>query len=431
MNYIDLFAGAGGLSEGFIKAGFNPVAHVEMDKAACDTLRTRMAFHYLKRKGKIELYNQYLQQQISRNQFYKNIPVHLLESVIHAEIDDKTIESVFSKIDHLRKGSEINLIVGGPPCQAYSTVGRSKINSLENRHVSDDVRYSLYKQYGRFLQRYQPACFVFENVLGLLSAENGTLITKISKFFESECGYKTQWQVLEANKYGVLQVRKRVILIGRRGNDSFDYPEPDTITRQRDWTVGDALLADLEPLSPGEEKHISSYTTEKASSYLSTFGIRSDSNFVTQHITRAHNERDLAIYKLAIEKWQSRLRLKYTDVPEKLRTHKNLNAFLDRYKVVDPQGLCHTVVAHLSKDGHYYIYPNKDQIRSISVREAARIQSFPDDFYFEGGRTAAYRQIGNAVPPLLAECIANRLRKTFFQERCELHSANDTVVTPI
>ena len=103
-------------------------------------------------------------------------------------------------------------------------------------------------------------------------------------------------------------------------------------------------------------------------------------------------------------------RLKYNDLPERLQTHNKNNIFLDRFKVVDPVGHSHTVVAHIAKDGHYYIYPDLKQVRSISVREAARIQSFPDDYFFEGGRTAAFKQIGNAVPPLMAQALATQIK---------------------
>jgi DNA (cytosine-5)-methyltransferase 1 len=416
MNYIDLFAGAGGLSEGFIKAGFKPVSHIEMDKLACSTLRTRTVYHYLRESNQLDLYYKYLKQELTTEQLYSNVPENLLDSIIEAEISDDSIESVFKKIDALLIDKKVDLIVGGPPCQAYSLVGRSKINSIANRNVKEDERYKLYKQYGQFLKRYQPEYFLFENVLGLLSAEGGWLLQRIQHYFEKECGYKVRWQVLDANNYGVLQRRKRVIIIGRKGLEPFEYPEPETITRELEWTVKKALLSDLEYLIPGQKNHISYYTDEAPNSYLSTIGIRDGVNFVTQHITRPHNERDLAIYKLAIEKWKNRTRLKYTDVPENLRTHNNVSSFLDRYKVVDPDGLSHTLVAHLSKDGHYYIYPDEAQIRSISVREAARIQSFPDDYFFEGGRTAAYRQIGNAVPPQLAYAIAKKLKEVLILE---------------
>jgi DNA (cytosine-5)-methyltransferase 1 len=146
--------------------------------------------------------------------------------------------------------------------------------------------------------------------------------------------------------------------------------------------------------------------------YLEKFELRNGVDFVTQHIARPHNERDLNIYKIAINKWlKNSERLKYPDLPPELKTHKNEKSFVDRYKVVDINGLSHTMVAHIAKDGHHYIYPDSKQIRSLSVREAARIQSFPDNFYFEGGRSAAFRQIGNAVPPLMANEIAKKIKE--------------------
>lgn len=411
MNYIDLFAGAGGLSEGFTKAGFNPIAHIEMDTNACLSLKTRLAYHYLKSQNQLDIYSCYLRQTISREDLYAHIPKQLLKSVIQEEINDSNIQSLFEQIDELAEEKKIDLIVGGPPCQAYSTVGRAKINSLRDQHVSSDVRYLLYKQYGQFLNRYQPEYFIFENVLGLLSADDGWLIGRIINFFQKECGYRVEFDVLDANRYGVLQLRKRVILVGRKGTESFHYPDFETVTRELDWTVRNALLSDLEYLNPGDEKHISNYTKKPIHDYLSKIGIRDGLDFVTQHITRPHNERDLEIYRLAIEKWQNGERLKYTDLPEELQNHKNKTAFLDRYKVVNPDGISHTVVAHISRDGHYYIYPDSSQIRSLSVREAARIQSFPDNYFFEGGRSAAFKQIGNAVPPQLAFVIAKKMKE--------------------
>ena len=147
--------------------------------------------------------------------------------------------------------------------------------------------------------------------------------------------------------------------------------------------------------------------TKSVNEYLKNTGIRNGFGYITQHITRNHNERDLEIYAIAINKWlKDKKRLNYSDLPKRLQTHSNKESFLDRYKVIDALGYSHTIVAHIAKDGHYYIFPDYEQVRSISVREAARIQSFSDDYFFEGGRTAAFRQIGNAVPPLMAKHIA-------------------------
>lgn len=425
LNYIDLFAGAGGLSEGFTKAGFNPIAHVEMDINACLTLRTRIAYHYLKSQNQLGIYYSYLKQEISRDELYNRVPPDLLKSVIQTEISDLSINSIFNRIDKFLSDRRVNLIVGGPPCQAYSLVGRSKINSLDNQNVITDVRYELYKQYGRFLQKYQPEYFVFENVIGIMSAEKRQLIPRIQQYFEKECGYKINLRVVKAYDHGVLQRRLRVIIVGRKGNAALPYPDFKRVKRQEDWSVMNSLLADLEPLRAGEQKHVSKYVTPEPNDYQEAIGIRNEIDFVTQHITRPHNERDLKIYKLAIEKWKQGQRLKYNDVPEELRTHKNLTAFLDRYKVVDPNGLSHTVVAHLSKDGHYYIYPDEHNPRSLSVREAARIQSFPDDYYFEGGKGAAFRQIGNAVPPQLAFVIAEKMKELFSEPLVHESSLHD------
>ncbi|RZK08262.1 MAG: DNA (cytosine-5-)-methyltransferase, partial [Flavobacterium sp.] len=207
----------------------------------------------------------------------------------------------------------------------------------------------------------------------------------------------------------VLQRRRRVIIIGKKSNRPFRFPSLETIDNK--WQIRKDLFSDLPKLSPGEELNLTSYK-KQCTDYLSLTGIRNGVDFVTQHITRQHNERDLEIYSIAIDKWlNEKRRLKYSELPKRLQTHNNVEAFLDRYKVIDPTGHSHTVVAHISKDGHYYIYPDPYQIRSISVREAARIQSFPDDYFFEGGRTAAFKQIGNAVPPLMATKIAKSLKE--------------------
>jgi len=403
LKYIDLFAGAGGLSEGFIREGFQAIAHVEMDKDACDTLKTRLAYHYLAKNNKLSIYKAYLKNEITREVLWGNIPEPIMESVINEEITGETISGIFNNIDKQSDGNKVDLIIGGPPCQAYSLVGRSR----DPNRMKGDKRNFLFSYYAEFLIKYKPKYFVFENVLGLLTAGNKRYLNEMIQLFES-IGYSVaEPTVLNAEDYGVLQKRRRVIIMGQRGKKKFNFPELQKVENK--WQIKKDLFYDLPYLNPGDEFNIVKYT-KPINEYLRTTEIRNGIDIVTQHITRNHNERDLEIYSIAIDKWvNEKTRLKYSDLPARLQTHNNTEAFLDRFKVVDPIGHSHTMVAHISKDGHYYIYPDSKQIRSISVREAARIQSFPDDYFFEGGRTAAFKQIGNAVPPLMAKAIAMKI----------------------
>lgn len=398
MNFIDLFSGAGGLSEGFIKAGFNPIAHVEIDSNACKTLETRLIFHKLKEENKLDFYYDYLQGKITREDFVlEHSNKEISDSVINTAIGGNNNETIFNIIDTLAKNKEVDLIVGGPPCQAYSLIGRAR----DKDGMKNDSRNHLYKEYAKFLKEYNPKIFVFENVLGLITANEGKFFKNMKAYFK-RIGYELDYSIEISSDYGVLQKRKRIILIGWRKDVDFKFPQFNKINNN--WKLTD-LLTDLKKLKPGEQNNITKYRTA-TTDYLSKFELRNGVDFVTQHIARPHNDRDLEIYKIAIKKFEKGERLKYPDLPERLKTHKNQKSFVDRYKVVDSEGLSHTMVAHISKDGHHYIYPDKKQVRSLSVREAARIQSFPDDFFFEGGRTAAFKQIGNAVPPLMASEIA-------------------------
>lgn len=404
IKYIDLFAGAGGLSEGFIREGFHALAHVEMDKNACDTLKTRLAYHYLSQNNNLSIYNAYLKKEVTREVLWENIPQHILESVINEEITEKTISGIFKNIDKQTNCHQVDLIIGGPPCQAYSLVGRSR----DPNRMNGDKRNFLFRYYAEFLIKYKPRYFVFENVLGLLTAGNKRYLNEMIQLFES-IGYSVaEPTVLNGEDYGVLQKRKRVIIMGQRGNNKFNFPVLQKVENK--WQVKKDLFYDLPYLNPGDEFNIVKYT-QPINEYLRTTNIRNGIDIATQHITRNHNKRDLEIYSIAIDKWiNEKTRLKYSDLPARLQTHNNTQAFLDRFKVVDPVGHSHTIVAHISKDGHYYIYPDIKQVRSLSVREAARIQSFPDNYFFEGGRTSAFKQIGNAVPPLMAKSIAKTIK---------------------
>ena len=150
MNYIDLFAGAGGLTEGFVRSGFTSIAHLEMDEHACDTLKTRIAYHYLKANKQLDIYNNYLQEKITKEELYSSIPKEELDTVICEKIDSSTIDAIFEKIDDLKKNKKIDLIIGGPPCQAYSLVGRSRDSSrmkYDNRNYLFKYRIEEVKSY--------------------------------------------------------------------------------------------------------------------------------------------------------------------------------------------------------------------------------------------------------------------------------------------
>src|SRR5690554_656947 len=183
LNFIDLFAGASGMSEGFIKAGFNPISHIEMDKDACNSIKTRAVYHYLTKEGKEKNYIDYLKGNISREELYGQVPKEVLDSVLNIEITDDSIKGIFSKIDTLLKGEKVDLIIGGPPCQAYSLLGRHQEN------IENDPRNKLYIQYGRFLKQYDPKAFVFENVPGLLSANKGQHFKNLKAYFR-KLGYE-------------------------------------------------------------------------------------------------------------------------------------------------------------------------------------------------------------------------------------------------
>ena len=393
LRFIDLFAGAGGLSEGFVRAGFTPVAHVEMNKDACDTLRTRTAFHWLKEEGRISEYYEYLKGTITRDELWAKTPENLIKSVINTEISEETLPKIFEQIDAELGTKKVDLVIGGPPCQAYSVAGRVR------KDMTNDPRNHLYKHYVEFLKKYQPKMFVFENVPGILSANNGNYLQLIFDAVR-EAGYELDKKVLNAKDFGVLQDRKRVIIIGWKNDLDIEYPEFDKTEMQ--FEIGKHLFADLPKIKSGQGNWGVSQYAGKTNDYLETSGIRNGIDFTTQHISRFNNENDLEIYRIAVEKWVNEgKRLNYGELPPRLIKHNNVKTFTNRFQVVNHGGVSHTVVAHICADGHYYIHPDIAQNRSITVREAARIQSFPDDYFFESSRTAAFKQIGNAVPVLM------------------------------
>lgn len=403
---LDMFSGGGGLTEGFVRQGFDFGAHIEMNRYAAETLETRLCYHDLKRSKNQDLSTEYYKGTISRKEFFtraKEIGAGadpVINNEINAECESKMIESIKRYlIDHYGR-TTVDVMIGGPPCQAYSLVGRGR----DKNGMKDDPRNYLYRHYITFLDEFKPEIFVFENVPGLKTAKNGTIFSDIQEEIK-EIGYSIKAKILNAADFGVLQNRKRIIFIGWKEEHDLDYPEFRKI--ECNHMVWD-ILNDLPPLEPGEGMQGAglNYICPPLD-YLSKSGIRDEKVNLVHHIARPHIERDREIYRRAIVLWsKERRRLKYTELPDELKTHNNQNSFLDRFKVVNGDGLSHALVAHIAKDGHYFIHPDLSQARSITVREAARIQSFPDNYYFEGPRTAQFTQIGNAVPPLMAEQIA-------------------------
>lgn len=407
---IDLFAGAGGLCEGFVQCGYDVIAHVEMNKMACKTLETREVYHYLKAHNRLETYREYERGLIDRTELLSRVPSNVCNSVIEKEMSKDTIKSIFERVDKLmkeKKVTHIDAIIGGPPCQAYSLVGRAQSKHM-NHNMSDDSRNYLYKMYARFLARYKPLMFVFENVMGINSARSGQVIKDLKISF-SEVGYEMDARLQCATDFGVLQNRKRVIIIGWKKGTKCEYPGFDKVSFES--ALVNDVLNDLPALERGTENNNYKHTYELTSEYLRETEIRKENDVLTEHVCRSNIQRDVDIYRMEILAWQKHQRIKYDDLPDELKTHKNRTSFVDRYKVIEGNdAYCHTILAHLSKDGHYFIHPDINQCRSLSVREAARLQTFPDDYYFEGGRTAAFVQIGNAVPPLMAKGIAKALK---------------------
>ncbi|WP_419767528.1 DNA cytosine methyltransferase [Arcobacter sp.] len=417
MTVLDLFSGAGGLSEGFFRIGSTFVGHVELDHHASKTLKTRTAYWNLKKENKLDIYNDYLLEKITTEELWEKANILNSNDVINKPISSETFDDITTIINKNlkeKKLKNIDVIIGGPPCQAYSVIGRARMKDT----VKDNPRNFLYKYYVRFLEKYNPKMFIFENVMGLKTAGNGEYYESLQKALD-KAGYHIEENVMVASDYGVLQSRKRIIIVGWRkeeGKDRYDFPKFEQLKLDDDITVND-VLKDLPYTFPGNKISGLNKYKKETNKYLVQSNIREDGfDILTQHETRPHNNRDREIYKEAIIAWDERKeRLCYRELASRrpdLITHKNTETFTNRFNVIKAtEKASHTILAHMAMDGHYYIHPDINQLRSLSIREAARLQSFPDDFFFEGPRTSIFRQIGNAVPPKMAEQIAKKIKE--------------------
>lgn len=407
---LDIFSGAGGLSEGFFRNGFKFISHIDKDKDSSMTLQTRSIYHALSMDGMVDVYQNYINGHIDREHFVeenKQLSENISGGVINMEFAYMNRDRMLLEIDKCKRKineNKIDVIIGGPPCQAYSVVGRAR----DPQRMKNDDRNFLYRHYLDLLKMFKPSVFVFENVPGMRSARGGDIYS-VFKSRAEELGYYVEGKLLNAKDFFVLQNRERLIVLGWRSEYDLEYPSFGS--PEHDYLVS-SLLDDLPPLNPGEGKEYPQQYLRPPSEYLNRTKIRSDNDVLIQHRARNHNNRDRSIYRTVIDTWNAEhRRVKYDELPEELKTHKNRNSFKDRFKVIEGDlKYSHTILAHLSQDGHYFIHPDINQARSITVREAARLQSFPDDFKFEGSRKSQFRQVGNAVPPLMAEEIGKKIK---------------------
>lgn len=397
ISFVDLFAGCGGLSEGFYQEGYQALAHVEIDHFACETLRKRMK-HY----------------------GYKDYDSAVIEAdITNADIIDK-ITSVVGK-------RSVDIIIGGPPCQSFSSAGRAK----DGHGMKDDPRNYLFESYVKILNCFCPRFFVFENVTGILTARPegdkiiDTIVAALSEKYKVV--FNPDINVLNTANYGVPQIRKRVILIGVRKDLSIspqdiykaiskthydpDMNDTDRKGLSRFVTVRDAI-GELPSVQPGGGDNQTPFRPSRSNAFLK-YICQPNQSVLLDHVARRHNDVDRERYReMAKNHWDFEQLL---EMRPDLR-HENKRLFNNSYTVQWWDMPSKTILAHIHKDGNLFIHPDYSQARTFTVREAARIQAFPDDFVFCGSRSEQFKQIGNAVPPLFAKVIAGALKPFVFEE---------------
>jgi DNA (cytosine-5)-methyltransferase 1 len=497
---IDLFAGPGGLGEGFSSLTdengdrrFDLRVSIEKDPVAHKTLSLRALFRAFP-KGKVpDCYYDYARGEITRQQLFEHADVPEEARVAASEAKNAELgkippEEVDRWIESALEGAEEWVLIGGPPCQAYSVVGRSRRTNEALVDFEKDEKHFLYKEYLRIIQQFRPSVFVMENVKGILSSQHGGspifdriladlsapadgLSYQIRSFVVPGEGdtLKPMDFVIESERFGVPQSRHRVILFGIRSDLASKSPElkerPHRFVLQPSEklvTVAQ-VLNDLPPLRSrlskepdsadawlsavreatrsltgwksmarnqvAEEMATAAATASKHLSYGGRFVkaiggecllskkhkswyLNRRLDAFLQHETRSHMRTDIHRY-LFVSSYAKVCRFspRLAEFPPRLLPdHGNVDnvdvPFKDRFRVQVAGHPSSTVVAHIAKDGHYFIHPDPSQCRSLTVREAARLQTFPDDYFFEGNRTEQYTQVGNAVPPWLARKIA-------------------------
>ena len=398
-NIIDLFAGCGGLLEGFLHEGsYFPIASVEWEKAPLETLKNRLKTRWEMQNADEKCLLMDIQQDEKLFKGWKN--------------DEDYGDGV--GLDYLvNKYGKPDVIIGGPPCQAYSVAGRIR----DENQMKDDYRNYLFENYLKVVNKYRPKVFVFENVPGMLSAKPGGVpVTDLIRKEIESIGYEIvddlkQYAILDSSDFGVPQARKRVIIIGLDKNvyknpqDTLKHFYTNIITKykvEKKKTLWDAI-GDLPKAYPTEE-----YRANK-----SRFSHTIPETELKNHLPRYHNKGDIDIFRILAEDIESG-NMEHTSSAALnelyyQKTGKRTN--VHKYHVLRKDQPSTTIIAHLNKDGLRFIHPDPQQARSITVREAAILQTFDNDYEFTCSQGANYKMIGNAVPPLLAKCIASALKE--------------------
>ena len=539
---IDIFAGPGGLGEGFNQAGFDVVLSCEMDPIACQTLTLRKFFHLFSKNKVPNEYYQFISKNITLEELQQKFPKKWKiaeQKVLNIELGAPDTAGIVNKrIKQALLGADDFILVGGPPCQAYSIAGRSrrlgvgaklieesslneaeinksKLSSALAKEFYNDPRHKLYLEYLNILAIHKPAIFIMENVKGLTSAKTGSVDKPGSVFSNIVSGLKeplktvgktlkvnnlykyddvkyklysltsNQFEkslfdldgqisspkdcVIRAEEFGVPQSRHRIIIVGIREDITKQVTplEPslrrstvaDTISHMPKLRSGlskqkDSTTEWRQAITEKVEKHLLGQTASNLKlkehlraintinmeidrgadvvqcdynvngSALNNYLADKRMNFVIQHESRGHISSDLMRYFFCsaygkahgrspkISDWEGDL--------EYLRpNHQNIrvdkskldtSSHNDRFRVQVWDKPSSTIVSHISKDGHYFIHPDPTQCRSLTVREAARLQTFPDNYFFFGNRTQQYHQVGNAVPSFLSKQIALQIK---------------------
>lgn len=402
---LDLFCGAGGLTEGFLETGkFNFLAHVEWEKPMVDTLR----YNLRNRWG-------YSEQHV--NESVIQFDVQKTEELFHGKWNDE-IKSVYGRnnsekvitegLDGIVGNQKVDVIIGGPPCQAYSIAGRAQ----DPNSMKDDYRNYLFESFVKIVDHYKPNVFVFENVPGILSACPGGIpvIERIYEAFD-EIGYEIRTpkdlhhSIYCSSDFAVPQKRKRVIIIGVPKNAKTNIEDYYEMLDREKHKSGEKTVRDAIGDLPKFRVLSESKKTGKVNISHELIGDRT----VSLHNARYHNVRDIKVFR----DWVNH---NMNDLPnnKKLEYYKKVTGKTtnhNKYRSLEWDKPSPTIVSHLQKDGLMFIHPDAEQARSITMREAALLQSFPIDYEFIGSSAYCFKMIGNAVPVLFAKAIAEAVAR--------------------